>query len=111
LTIHNLFVGLRPEAPKELLLRLGKDSHIHRGLAAGQDRAQRNHQDLQEIVAFGADRPRIAQLGKTGIKSVHRSLRRIGADPASPNLCSGVPLRDRHHQVMCSPVPLEVNIS
>jgi hypothetical protein len=37
-------------------------------------------------VAFEADRPRIAQLGKTGIKSVHRSLRRIAADPASLNL-------------------------
>src|ERR1700746_3358061 len=57
------------EPAKELLFGLGKHGHIDGGLAAGQDRAKRNHQDLDQIVAPDAARPRIFQINKTGCKS------------------------------------------
>jgi hypothetical protein len=67
------------KASEELSLCLGEDSHVHSSLAARQDRAQGNYQDLDQVVAFGPDRSRILQLGKACVKSVHYSLRRRAA--------------------------------
>ncbi len=40
---------------EEFLLGLGKYGHVDRGLAAGQDGAQRDHQNLPKVVPSGVD--------------------------------------------------------
>ena len=59
------------ETAQELLLVLGKLGH--RGLPATQHGAQRNHQDLQPLVAPSIARARIFQTFKAGPEPFHPS--------------------------------------
>ena len=53
---------LQPEkAAQERLFGLGEQRHVHRALAAAQHRAQRDHQQLMEIVQTGIAGSRILQ--------------------------------------------------
>jgi hypothetical protein len=60
------------EAAQEPQLGAGELRHVGAVFPAGQHRAQRDHQHLQQIVASGVARPRIVQPGKTGGEAVHR---------------------------------------
>ena len=61
---------------EEFLLGLGKYGHVDRGLAAGQDGAQRDHQNLPKIVPSGIDSARVLQRGEAVVEPLHRSLHR-----------------------------------
>ena len=56
---------------QEFFLGVGELGHVHRILAAAQNRAQRNHQHLQQIMAPGVARPRVLKSRKAGGKPVH----------------------------------------
>ena len=58
---------------QERFLVLGELGHVHRALPATQNRAQRNHQDFQQIVATGIAGARIFQPFKAGDEPVHVS--------------------------------------
>src|SRR4051812_501538 len=58
---------------QERFLVLGELGHVHRALPATQHRAQRNHQDFQQIMPTGIAGARIFQPFKAGDEPVHVS--------------------------------------
>ncbi len=52
------------KAAEELLLGFGEDRHVDRRLTARQDRAQCDHQDLRQIMAFGVGASRVFHIVK-----------------------------------------------
>jgi hypothetical protein len=64
------------EAAQKALLGPAKLGHVHRRLPAAEDRAHRDHQDLQQIVPPGIARPWILDLLKARRKPDHQILHR-----------------------------------
>jgi hypothetical protein len=60
--------------PQERLLLARENRHVDRRLTARQDRAQGDHQDLQQIVSSGIAGPRILKCLKALRKTFHRRL-------------------------------------
>lgn len=60
------------ELTQESLLRLRKLSHVDRPLPPTQHRAQRDHENIQELVTTRVAGPRILQPNKAGFKTIHR---------------------------------------
>lgn len=56
---------------QKFFLGAGELGHVHRVLAAAQNRAQRHHHNLQQIMAPGIARPRIVKPLKAGGKPFH----------------------------------------
>jgi hypothetical protein len=61
----------REEASEKAFLGSGNQAHIHRCLRATQDRAQGDHQNLQQLMPSSIARPRILKTFKAARKPLH----------------------------------------